>query len=86
MCNNPDQAIPSFANICQKLRLTYSQRRISRTYIYEIGRRENLSAEHILAGTDQTSRQAFMRSLFSQRFPETSRLIKDGQWRLYDQR
>ncbi|MDR1323926.1 MAG: hypothetical protein LBK68_05760 [Candidatus Margulisbacteria bacterium] len=66
--------------ISAKLRLTYSQRRISQTYIYEITRRENLSAAEILARTTQANRKVFLQSLFEQRFPEASLLIKNGEW------
>ncbi|MDR1453615.1 MAG: hypothetical protein LBJ25_06560 [Candidatus Margulisbacteria bacterium] len=65
-----------------RLRLTYAQRRISRTYIYEITRRENITAQEILQRTKQTNRKIFMQSLFEQRFPETSLLIKKGEWQL----
>jgi hypothetical protein len=70
--------------ISAKLRLTYSQRRISRTYLYEITRRENISAAAALAGTEQTNRQVFMRSLFARRFPEASLLMKNGEWQPYE--
>ncbi|MDR1114203.1 MAG: hypothetical protein LBL50_03840 [Candidatus Margulisbacteria bacterium] len=66
--------------ISAELRLTYSQRRISRTYIYEITRRENISAAEVLARTTQVNRKVFLQSLFEQRFPEASLLIKNGEW------
>jgi len=72
----------TIAQLSRKLRLTFSQNRLSKTYIYEIGRREKIRTEEILARTNQTDRQAFMQSLFDQRFPEASRLIKNGDWQL----
>jgi hypothetical protein len=66
--------------ISAELRLTYAQRRISRTYIYEITRRENISVPEVLARTVQTNRKVFLQSLFEQRFPEASTLIKAGEW------
>jgi len=63
------------------LRLTFSQRRIAGMYIYEIGCRENIGEAEILAQTDQTERKQFLQSLFARRFPETSRLIENGEWR-----
>jgi len=72
----------TLTQLCQKLRLTFSQNRISKTYLYEISRREKLSAEEILADAAQTDRRAFVQSLFERRFPETSQLIKNGEWRL----
>jgi len=72
----------TLAQLSKKLRLTFSQNRISKTYIYEISRREKISTEEILADTDRTDRKAFVQSLFERRFPETSRLIRNGEWRL----
>lgn len=68
--------------LCRKLRLTFSQSRIGKTYLYEICRRENISPAEILARVDQTDRKVFMQSLFERRFPETSRLIKNGEWQI----
>ena len=70
----------------RKLRLTFSQARISKTYIYEITRREKVSAAEILAATDQTNRKVFLQSLFDRRYPETSQLIKNGEWQLCSQK
>ncbi|MDR1997856.1 MAG: hypothetical protein LBQ83_06005 [Candidatus Margulisbacteria bacterium] len=63
-----------------QLRLTYSQRRLSRTYLYEITRRENISATAVLDSVDQTNRRVFMQSLFARRFPEASQLMQNGEW------
>jgi hypothetical protein len=67
--------------ISAELRLTYSQRRISRTYLYEITRRENITVDEVLRRTDRVNRKVFLQSLFAQRFPEASLLIKNGEWR-----
>ena len=70
----------TITQLVQKLRLTFSQNKLSKTYIYEISRREKISVAEILAGTVQTDRKAFMQSLFEQRFPETSQLMRNGEW------
>jgi hypothetical protein len=80
MSKFPPAAENLLTKISAELRLTYSQRRISRTYIYEITRRENIAVEEILHRTNQANRKVFLQSLFAQRFPETSLLIKNGEW------
>ncbi|GBR73010.1 hypothetical protein NO1_0464 [Candidatus Termititenax aidoneus] len=70
----------ALGKISAELRLTYSQRRISWTYIYEITRRENISVNEVLTSADQTNRKNFLQSLFKRRFPEASALIKAGEW------
>jgi len=77
----PDEE-KTITQLSQKLRLTVSQNRISKTYIYEISRREKIGATEILARTDKTDRKVFIQSLFEQRYPETSRLINNGEWQL----
>ena len=77
----PDEE-KTIAQLSRKLRLTFSQNRISQTYIYEISRREKISMAEILARTDKTDRNGFMQSLFEQRYPETSQLINHGEWQL----
>jgi hypothetical protein len=80
MSKFPPAAESLLEKINAKLRLTYAQRRISRTYIYEITRRENIAAPEVLRRTNQTNRKVFLQSLFAQRFPEASALIKAGEW------